>query len=45
MKQKVKPFGSAGFGVFRGQAKPVAAVLNLFRLLDRDPELLGELKT
>lgn len=29
----------------RGQAKPVAAVLNLFRLLDRHPELLGELKT
>lgn len=29
----------------RGQAKPVAAVVNLFRLLDRHPELLGELKT
>lgn len=28
----------------RGQAKPVAAVVNLFRLLDRHPELLGELK-
>lgn len=28
-----------------GQAKPVAAVINLFRLLDRHPELLGELKT
>lgn len=28
----------------RGQAKPVAAVLNLFRLLGRHPELLGELK-
>jgi len=27
----------------RGQAKPVAAVVNLFRLLDRHPELLGEL--
>lgn len=26
----------------RGQAKPVAAVVNLFRLLDRHPELLGE---
>jgi len=26
----------------RGQAKPVAAVINLFRLLDRHPELLGE---
>lgn len=29
----------------RGQAKPVAAVVNLFRLLDRHPELLCELKT
>lgn len=29
----------------RGRAKPVAAVVNLFRLLDRHPELLGELKT
>jgi HTH-type transcriptional regulator/antitoxin MqsA len=29
----------------RGQAKPVAAVINLFRLLDRHPELLAELKT
>jgi HTH-type transcriptional regulator/antitoxin MqsA len=29
----------------RGHAKPVAAVINLFRLLDRHPELLGELKT
>ncbi len=28
----------------RGQAKPVAAVINLFRLLDRHPELLDELK-
>ena len=28
----------------RGQAKPVAAVMNLFRLLDRHPELLDELK-
>lgn len=28
----------------RGQAKPVAAVLNLFRLLDRHPDLLRELK-
>jgi HTH-type transcriptional regulator/antitoxin MqsA len=28
----------------RGQAKPVAAVINLFRLLDRHPELLGELE-
>ena len=28
----------------RGQAKPVAAVINLFRLLDRHPELLGELR-
>lgn len=27
----------------RGQAKPVAAVVNLFRLLDRHPELLDEL--
>lgn len=27
----------------RGQAKPVAAVVNLFRLLDRHPELLKEL--
>jgi len=27
----------------RGQARPVAAVVNLFRLLDRHPELLGEL--
>ncbi len=27
----------------RGQAKPVTAVVNLFRLLDRHPELLGEL--
>ncbi len=29
----------------RGQAKPVAAVINLFRLLDHHPELLSELKT
>lgn len=28
----------------RGQAKPVAAVTNLFRLLDRHPDLLNELK-
>ncbi len=28
----------------RGQAKLVAAVINLFRLLDRHPELLGDLK-
>ncbi|MFA7241448.1 MAG: type II toxin-antitoxin system MqsA family antitoxin [Sulfuricellaceae bacterium] len=28
-----------------GQAKPMTAVVNLFRLLDRHPELLGELKT
>jgi HTH-type transcriptional regulator/antitoxin MqsA len=29
----------------RGQAKPLAAVVNLFRLLDRHPELLDDLKT
>jgi len=28
----------------RGQAKPVAAVINLFRLLDRHPDLLRELQ-
>lgn len=28
----------------RGQAKPVAAVTNLFRLLDRHPDLLRELQ-
>ena len=28
----------------RGQAKPVAAVINLFRLLDRHPNLLREIK-
>lgn len=28
----------------RGDVKPVAAVVNLFRLLDRHPELLKELK-
>ena len=28
----------------RGQAKPVTAVINLFRLLDRHPDLLQELK-
>ena len=28
----------------RGQAKPVAAVINLFRLLDRHPDLLREIK-
>ena len=28
----------------RGEAKPLAAVVNLFRLLDRHPELLKELK-
>ena len=28
----------------RGEAKPLAAVVNLFRLLDRHPELLSELK-
>ena len=28
----------------RGETKPVAAVVNLFRLLDRHPELLKELK-
>ena len=27
----------------RGQAKPVSAVINLFRLLDKHPELLNEL--
>jgi len=27
----------------RGEAKPMPAVVNLFRLLDRHPELLGEL--
>lgn len=27
----------------RGQAKPVAAVVNLFKLLDRHPELMKEL--
>jgi HTH-type transcriptional regulator / antitoxin MqsA len=29
----------------RGQTKPVAAVMNLFRLLDRHPELLTELES
>jgi HTH-type transcriptional regulator/antitoxin MqsA len=29
----------------RGQAKPVAAVINLFRLLDSHPELLRELRS
>ncbi len=29
----------------KGKAKPVAAVINLFRLLDRHPELLEELHT
>lgn len=28
----------------RGRAKPVAAVIHLFRLLDRHPELLAELQ-
>ncbi|HEU0187736.1 MAG TPA: type II toxin-antitoxin system MqsA family antitoxin [Gallionellaceae bacterium] len=28
----------------KGKAKPVAAVINLFRLLDRHPELLKELR-
>ncbi len=28
----------------RGQAKPVSAVIYLFRLLDKHPELLGELR-
>jgi HTH-type transcriptional regulator/antitoxin MqsA len=28
----------------RGQAKPLAAVVNLFRLLDRHPELLDEVR-
>lgn len=28
----------------RGEARPVAAVVNLFRLLDKHPELLNELK-
>lgn len=28
----------------RGQTRPVAAVVNLFRLLDQHPELLGELQ-
>ncbi len=28
----------------RGQTKPVAAVINLFRLLDRHPELLTEIE-
>lgn len=28
----------------RGEAKPVAAVMNLFRLLDHHPELLRELR-
>ena len=29
----------------RGQAKPLAAIVHLFRLLDRHPELLSELKS
>ena len=29
----------------RGQARPLPAVMNLFRLLDRHPELLKELET
>lgn len=29
----------------RGEAKPLPAVLHLFRLLDRHPELLSELET
>jgi HTH-type transcriptional regulator / antitoxin MqsA len=29
----------------RGHAKPVSAVVNFFRLLDRHPELLGELSS
>ena len=29
----------------RGHAKPVSAVVNLSRLLDRHPELLGELSS
>lgn len=29
----------------RGQTKPVAAVVHLFRLLDKHPDLLGELAT
>ena len=29
----------------RGQSRPVTAVVNLFRLLDRHPELLSELST
>lgn len=28
----------------RGKARPVAAVINLFRLLDKHPELLNELR-
>ncbi len=28
----------------RGKARPVAAVVNLFRLLDKHPELLAELQ-
>lgn len=28
----------------KGKAKPVAAVINLFRLLDRHPDLLNELR-
>ncbi|MHB9117844.1 MAG: type II toxin-antitoxin system MqsA family antitoxin [Burkholderiales bacterium] len=28
----------------KGKAKPVAAVINLFSLLDRHPELLNELR-
>lgn len=27
----------------RGQAKPMAAVINLFKLLDKHPELIKEL--
>lgn len=29
----------------RGEAKPMAAVVNLFKLLDKHPELLKELRT
>jgi len=29
----------------KGNAKPVAAVVNLFRLLEKHPELLNELRT
>ncbi len=49
MSQKIlEQFTGGGHNAYsryeRGEAKPIQAVLNLFRLLDHHPDLLNELR-